>query len=134
MQNNFALERDLIERAHQKNSKYSEEDYREVLRCLKISLKKEEQDGLSLGFKFPNLGIMYIKYDALAKCVNIKAREIITNWQIRFENLLGEVMHRTLYKYKNDLRVKKGRLHHLKRMYGFDLEDLEKMQNNEFNK
>lgn len=134
MQNNYALERDLIERASKKNTKYSKEDYEEVLRCLKISIKAEEQNGVSLGFRFPYLGVLYIKYDALAKCVSLKVRKTITNWQIRFETLLGEVMHKTLYKYKSDLRVRKGRLFHIKRMYGFKLEDLEKMQNNEFYK
>ena len=134
MQNNYALERDLIERACQRNTKYSKEDYEDVLKCLKISIKAEEQNGVSLGFRFPYIGVLYIKYDSLAKCVSLKIRKTITNWQIRFETLLGEVMYKTLYKYKSDLRVKKGRLFHLKRVYGFKLEDLEKIQNVEFNK
>jgi hypothetical protein len=134
MNNNFAIERDIIKKCLEINPKFTQEDYEDVLRCLKITLKNEIKNGSNTGYKIPNLGVIYIKYDYLSKYINVKKRDIISNWQIRFEKILGEIMHNTIYNYVRDLRVKKGRLHHLKKKYGFTIEDLEKIQNNEFYK
>lgn len=132
--NNYATEKDVIDNALRLNSRFTREDYEEVLKCLKIGLKSELKNGEHTGYNFSYLGTMYIKFDNLTKNFVTNKRSEIKNWQIRFEKVYREIINRTLYRYKNDLRVRKGKYHHLKREYGFVIEDLERIQNEEFNK
>jgi hypothetical protein len=134
MQTNYATDKDLIERALLLNSNFTKEDYQEVLRCLKIGLKEEVRNGSDTGYKFPHIGVMYIKYDTLVKNFVVKGRKRISNWQIRFEKVLKEVMEKTLYKYSLDIRVRKGAYGYLKKNYDLGIEEIEKIQNEEFYK
>ena len=132
--NNIARDRDIIERALQLNNKFTRKDYEEVFKSVKACLKEQVITGEHTGYKFLFIGTMYLKMDNCCKRFFVKGRKTITNWQIRYQKLIREVMERTLTTYRGDLRVRKGFVYQLKKFYGFTLEDIERIQNEEFHK
>lgn len=131
---NVARDRDIIDRALQLNDKFTRKDYEEVFKSVKTCLKEQVKNGEHTGYRFLFIGTMYLKMDSCCKRFFVRGRTTITNWQIRYEKLIKEVMERTLTTYKADLRLSQGFMHRLKKVYGFTVEDIEKIQNNEYSK
>jgi hypothetical protein len=131
---NIARDRDIIDRALELNPKFTRKDYEEVFKSFKSCLKEQVKGGEHTAYKFLFIGTMYIKMDNCCKRFFVRGRTTITNWQIRYEKLIKEVMERTLTTYKSDVRLSQGFLHRLKKVYGFSVEDIEEIQNEEFNK